>query len=210
MDITISVDIVPSIKKSSWELKIMVWVVFQLTVVNVTLLTDVVSSSVGEDTRVKTTGAVGCASSTIVKLAVCVDASVSPPARADRVNPGISLSALSTVTVWDPRPVKAGSDPVLMLAVIETVCVPSTKTSSTDVRVTTCGIFQLVGVNVTLPTLRLTSVVSKLWISMIISVNGAAVSTRLTCAVCGFPSVKVPDTVLRAYPATSSSRMLIT
>ena len=76
----------------------------------------------------------GRAFKTIVKLAVCVAASVKFPIILERVKPGISLSLFLTVTVCEANPVKAGSELPLTEAVIETVCVPSTNNSSTEVK----------------------------------------------------------------------------
>ena len=107
---------------------------FQLALVNVTLAVDNDISSVGEVVMLKITSLMGLAFKTIVKLAVCVAASVKFPVILDRVKPGISLSAFSTLTVCEAKPVKAGSELALTEAVIETVWVPSTNNSSTVVR----------------------------------------------------------------------------
>ena len=60
---------------------------------------------------------------------------------------------------------------------------------------------------VKLDVLTVTSVVSKLAISMITSVSGSTRRTKETVAVCGFPSCKVPETVLNVYPGTSLSKL---
>ena len=185
----------------------MVCVTFQLVFVKVKLVWFELTSSVGFNAKFMITSLNGCVSKTKVKLAVCVDASVKVPVSADRVNPGVSLSRLFKLTVWVARPVKAASDAELILAMMETTCVPSTNNSSTEVRVTVCAVFQLEGVNVRLVTPKVTSVVSKLCTSTITLVKGAAVSTTETVAVCAFPSVKEPDTVPRLKPATSSSKI---
>ena len=81
-----------------------------------------------------------------------------------------------------------------ILAVIDTVISPSTRSSSADERVTVCGTFQLALVKVKLDELRVTSVVSKFAISIITSVSGAASRTKVKLAVAEFPSAKVPET----------------
>ena len=127
---------VPSMKKSSMEESIMVCVLFQFEAVKVKLVKVELTSSEGLIPKSIITSLTGWASNTKVKLAVCVDASVKLPSTAERVNPGISLSATVVVTVCAARPVKAGSEAEFILAVMETVWRSSTKSSSTLVIVT--------------------------------------------------------------------------
>ena len=90
----------------------------------------------GEVVKLRITSLIGCAFNTIVKLAVCVDASVKLPVTLEMVKPGMSLSALSILTVCEAKAVKAGSELPLTAADIETVWVPSTSISSTEFKFT--------------------------------------------------------------------------
>ena len=199
--------IVPSTRRSSTLETVIICGIFQFTLVKVKLLKEVVISSVGEIIRSTTTLDSGCLFKTTVKLAVWESPSVSVPKSGDTVKPGTSLSILVTVTVCDARSVKATLEVAFILAVIDTVWEPSTITSSTELRVMFWGSFQLVLSKVKLDVLTVTSVVSKLAISMITSVSGSTRRTKETVAVCGFPSCKVPETVLNVYPGTSLSKL---
>ena len=117
---------------------------------------------------------------------------------------------MTTVVVFEARLVNAAAEEELTEAVMETVWLPSTKSSSTEVRVTNCGVFQLDGVKVKLFTPTVASVISRLCISKITLVKGAFVSTRETVVVAGLPSDRSPAAGLMVNPGVSSSATEIT
>ena len=136
----------------------------------------------------------GWASRTKETVAVCELPSTSVPETLLSVNPAVSSSELTIVFVWFANGSKASSEDASILAVIVTVISPSTRSSSTDVRVTVCEIFQFALVKVKLVGLRVTSEASELVISITTLLSGWASRTKVKLAVAEFPSAKVPET----------------
>ena len=116
---------------------------------------------------------------TMVNVSVVPDSAtdVDPPVSAI-VNPATSSSVVVAVTVWSATPSKSSSElPSLTLTVIVEEIVPSTRSSSTPVTVTVCGVSQLALVKVR----ALVTVASPVSLDVIAKTTSDAVSyTHLT------------------------------
>ena len=88
----------PSSTKSSTPVRVTVWAVFQLAVVNVKLAGETVPSAVLLDERPRVTLAVGCELSTTVKVAVPPASVVVSPDVGVTVIPAVSSSLLVAET----------------------------------------------------------------------------------------------------------------